>query len=143
MNFFFSTYARPANYKNETRGFLQHIVPLYGSASPQSTLRYCTLALATFFLVAWTNHSLESKVSRMYYANAIAAMKTQLTSSIACSNDEMLLSILLLQLYEVRRAISNFNPSPPVLIQNYDRVLWEQSRSRLTLVRICTEQWLS
>lgn len=107
LSFFFTTYARPFNYKNESRGFLEYVEPLYKLAAPQSTLHYSTLALATFFLGAWTNHSLDSQISRLCYANAISSMKEQLVSSDDCSNDEMLLSILLLQLYEVFQSFLN------------------------------------
>jgi hypothetical protein len=104
LSFFFSTYARSSNYVHESRGFLEHVHLLYQAAAPQSTLRSSTLAVATFLLGSWINRTHESKISRMHYANAVSAMKEQLTSSPACSNDEMLMAILLLQLYEVSNA---------------------------------------
>lgn len=101
LDFFFSTYARPSTYKYEYRGFLEHVYELYESACHDSTVRLSTLAVGTFLLGSWMNSNHDSKTSRTFYAKAVSAMKEQLASPLACSNDEMLISILLLQLYEV------------------------------------------
>ena len=106
LDFFFSTYGRPLTYKFEYRGFLEHVFELYAKAAPESALRLSTLAVSTFLHASWMDHRHDSQLSRSLYGKAVSAMKVQLCSTPACSNDEMLISILLLQLYEVRLARS-------------------------------------
>lgn len=101
LTFFFTTYAtRPAR-SQEWHGFLEFVSPLYLKAAPDSTLKMSTLAIASCLFTAWLNRRSDTPFSRSFYLRAVSAMKGQIINSANCSNDEMLLSILLLQFFEV------------------------------------------
>lgn len=121
LDFFFSTYARPMAYKFEYRGFLEHVFELHSRAAPKSAVRLSTMAVGTFLLGSWMDRSHDSHLSRKFYGKAVSAMKEQLCSASACSNDEMLISILLLQLYEVR---AHFGLDIWILLIRIRRIWW-------------------
>ncbi len=81
--------------------FLEFVSPLYLKAAPDSTLKMSTLAVASCLFTAWLNRRSDTPFSRSFYLRAVSAMKDQIVNAENCSNDEMLLSILLLQFFEV------------------------------------------
>jgi len=99
--FFFSFYATPSNNDLERRAFFDYVVPLYFQSNENSTMRLSTLAVASIMFYAWMDRNADSPLARTYYLRAVSAMKEQLSHPDTCSDDEMLMSVLLLQMYEV------------------------------------------
>jgi hypothetical protein len=101
INFFFTFYATPPNSDLERRAFFDYVVPLYFAASENSTMRLSTLAVASIMFCGWMNRRADSALARAYYVKAVSAMKEQLCYPDTCADDQMLMSVLLLQMYEV------------------------------------------
>lgn len=57
--------------------------------------------MASALYMAWTSGSLDGTLSREYYSKAVQAMKSQVGQREKCSDDEILMAVLLLQMYEV------------------------------------------
>ena len=100
LNFFFSIYVSTTD-PWDTRGHLDFLTPLYPQAPPESTLALSTLALASCLYNAWKCGGPDEPLSKVPYVRAISAMKENISRRDACANDDMLLSVLLLQQYEV------------------------------------------
>jgi hypothetical protein len=101
LSFFFTVYASPDPDPLDTREHLHFLAPLYPRAGPHSTLSLSTMALASCLYFAWKSQRPDAPLSRSPYLRAVSAMKEQITRADTCSNDEILLSVLLLQQYEV------------------------------------------
>ncbi|KAF4628856.1 hypothetical protein G7Y89_g9292 [Cudoniella acicularis] len=70
------------------------------------------MALASCLYIAWKSQRPDAPLSRPYYLRAISAMKEQLSQPDTCANDEMLLSVLLLQQYEILVNTAERKPLP-------------------------------
>jgi hypothetical protein len=101
LSFFFTVYAPPTTNPLDTREHLEFLEPLYPRTGPHSTLSLSTMALASCLYFAWKNQRPDAPLSRTPYLRAVSAMKEQITQADTCANDEILLSVLLLQQYEV------------------------------------------
>jgi hypothetical protein len=101
LSFFFTVYASPDPDPLDTREHLHFLAPLCPRAGPHSTLSLSTMALASCLYIAWKSQRPDAPLSRSPYLRAVSAMKEQITQADTCSNDEILLSVLLLQQYEV------------------------------------------
>jgi hypothetical protein len=101
LTFLFFSFERPPRSR-ESHGFLDYASLLYQNAAPGSTLKMSTMAVACSLLTGWLNHGPDTPWSRKSYFKAVSAMKIQIFHTNKCSNEEMLMSILLLQFYEVR-----------------------------------------
>ncbi|KAH8687303.1 hypothetical protein BGZ60DRAFT_5625 [Tricladium varicosporioides] len=101
VGFYFSIYAgQPVKNPLEKRGYMDFVVPAYFQSKLDSTLRMSVMAVASSLFTAWLGRNPDSPLTRSFYLRALSTMKEQLTRSDTCSNDEMLMSVLLLQLYE-------------------------------------------
>lgn len=101
LSFFFSVYASPTTNALDTREHLDFLPPLYSRAEPKATLSLSTTALASCLYFAWKSQKPDAPLSSSSYLRAVSAMKKQLTHTDTCANNEILLSVLLLQQYEV------------------------------------------
>jgi hypothetical protein len=101
LSFFSTVYASPDPDPLDTREHLHFLAPLYPREGPHSTLSLSTMALASCLYIAWKSQRPNAPLSRSPYLRAVSAMKEQITQADTCSNDEILLSVLLLQQYEV------------------------------------------
>lgn len=101
INFFFSFYAAPPSSILDRRSYFDVIAPLYLAADENSTMRFSTLAVASVMFTAWMDRRADSTLARMHYLKAVSAMKEQLARpNDSCTDDEMLMAVLLLQFYE-------------------------------------------
>lgn len=108
IGFYFTSYGRvPASRSEKLCGFQDLILPLFISAKEDSALKMSTMALATLFFNTWTAPQPENPLSRSYYVKALAAIKQQLKENDYSTNDEMIMSVLLLQLFEVRSSLAS------------------------------------
>lgn len=106
VNFFMTTYANPSVTSEERKDFLDYIAPQFAQAKPDSVLRMATMAMSTFLFVAWLDRRPDTFVSRSFYLNALSTMKDRVARSEGCADNDVLTSVLLLQMYEV--CISRF-----------------------------------
>ncbi|KAE9373037.1 hypothetical protein N431DRAFT_534197 [Stipitochalara longipes BDJ] len=101
LSFFFTAYGSPTTNPLDTREHLEFLTPLYPRAGFHSTLSLSTMALASCLYNAWKSQRPDAPLSRSPYLRAVSAMKEQINQADTCANDEILLSVLLLQQYEV------------------------------------------
>jgi hypothetical protein len=102
LNFWFTNYANPPSKSYEECGFVEHVAPLFLKSAPESTLRLSTLAVATILFTAWSGRNPDTSLTRSFYLKAVSAMKNQHSIPGNCTNNEMIMSVLLLQMYEVK-----------------------------------------
>ncbi|CZR68852.1 uncharacterized protein PAC_18752 [Phialocephala subalpina] len=101
LAFFFSSYASPPVEPDDRRGFLEHIGPQYVIAPPDSALKMATMAISSFLFIAWLDRRPDNPMSRSFYLKAISAMKDRIRQPGGCADNDVLTSVLLLQMYEV------------------------------------------
>lgn len=112
LSFFFAVYAPPPTNPLDTREHLEFLAPLYPRAAPHSTLSLSAMALASCLYIVWKSQGPDAPVSRSLYLRAVSVMKEQITQADTCANDEILLSVLLLQQYEVSRSSLSAGDQP-------------------------------
>ena len=116
VSFYFASYGRaPPSRSEELKGFQHLILPLFAMTAEDSALKMSTMALATLFFNTWNAPLPENPLSRSYYVKALAAMKLQLKQKDQCSNDEMIMSVLILELFEVNVTASNILTSTYII----------------------------
>ena len=101
LTFFLNTYILPQRDPLARRGFLEYLAPFYKNAPRDSPLMLSSLAVASCMLASKIGVDPDTAFSRGYYLRAVSQMRDQVSKRKACANDEMLISVLLLQLYEV------------------------------------------
>ena len=104
LTFFFNLYILPIRDPLARRGFLEYLAPIYSDTDPTSPFMLSTMAVASCMLSIRTGHDPNTTFSRSYYLRAVKAMRDCVTEQKACTQDEMLIAVLLLQMYEVRQS---------------------------------------
>lgn len=97
---FFSSYANPPVEPDDRRDFLEYVGPQYMAAPPDSALKMATMAISSFLFIAWLNQRLDNPTSRSFYLKAISSMKDRIRQTEGCADNDVLTSVLLLQMYE-------------------------------------------
>lgn len=97
--YFFSNYVNIPRDPS-TNIFIEHILPLYLSASPESALSQATHAVAMNITQMWMSRFVDSFVSREPYWRAVRLLKSALQDTIQCRTDETLATVFLLDFYE-------------------------------------------
>lgn len=100
LDFFFKIYVLPGDSAYSSRGWNEHIAPMFSAAGQNSVLRVSTMAIAGSLCMAWLDRKPDNALSRVYYSKAVSTMKEKVAQK-DVSNDEILVSVLLLQMYEV------------------------------------------
>lgn len=108
VSFFMSTYANPSISNDERKDFLDYVAPQYVEAGPDSVLRMATMAMSTFLFVAWLDRRPDTVLSRSFYLKALSTLKERIASPEGCADNDVLTTVMLLQLYEV--LISRYSP---------------------------------
>lgn len=116
LNFFLTFYASQPNNDLERRAFFDYVVPLYFQADENSTMKLSTLAVSSIMYGGWMDRRADSPLARTYYVKAVSAMKEQLNNPGTCADDQMITSVLLLQLYEVNHR--SLRKSTSLIVQN-------------------------
>ena len=101
LTFFFNTYLLPIRDPLARRGFLEYLAPVYSNTDPESPFMLSTMAVASGLMCTRMGQDPNTTFSRSFYLRAVKAMRDQVSVQKACANDEMLIAVLLLQLYEV------------------------------------------
>jgi hypothetical protein len=99
--FFFNHYVLPIRDPLARRGFLEHLGPFYTNADPQSPLKMAAMAVATCMMSIGMGRPPDTPLSRSFYIRAVSRLKEQVSQRKACSGDELIVAVMLLQLYEV------------------------------------------
>jgi hypothetical protein len=102
LTFFFNLYILPIRDPLARRGFLEYLAPVYSNTDPNSPFMLSTMAVASCMLAIRTGHDPNTTFSRSYYLRAVKAMRDCVSEQKSCAQDEMLIAVLLLQMYEVR-----------------------------------------
>ena len=103
LTFFFNLYILPIRDPLARRGFLEYLAPIYSHTDPNSPFMLSTMAVASCMLSIRMGHDPNTTFSRSYYLRAVKAMRDCVSEQKACSEDEMVIAVLLLQMYEVRQ----------------------------------------
>ena len=99
--FFFTRYVLPQRDPQARRGFLEYTLPIYSRSGPQSPLKPSIMAVATSMLSATMNQGDDPPFARSFYLSAVQRMKERVTEQRECADDELLMSVMMLQMYEV------------------------------------------
>ena len=103
FTFFQNFYIQPKRDPLARRGFLEHLSPIYTRTDPTPPFMLATMAAASCLLSIHNGHDPYTQFTTSYYLRAVRAMHN--ATQQACYTDEMLISVLLLQLFEVIRFI--------------------------------------
>lgn len=103
LTFFFNLYILPIRDSLARRGFLEYLAPIYSHTDPNSPFMLSTMAVASCMLSVRMGHDPNTTFSRSYYLRAVKAMRDCVSKQKACTEDEMVIAVLLLQMYEVRQ----------------------------------------
>jgi hypothetical protein len=98
--FFFNQYVLPQRDPLARRGFLEYTLPIYSKSGPHSPLKLSITAVATSFLSGAMNQGDDPPLARAFYLGAVQRMKELISESKECANDELIMAVMLLQMYE-------------------------------------------
>jgi hypothetical protein len=102
--FFFTRYVLPKRDPQARRGFLEYTLPIYSKSEPHSPLKLSIMAVATSMLSASMNQGDDPPLARSFYLGAVSRMKERVSEPKGCTDDELIMAVMLLQLYEVSRS---------------------------------------
>lgn len=108
LSYFLNSYILPVRDPLARRGFLEYLGPLYTHADPQSPFMLSTMAVAACMLSTRMGQDPNTTFARSFYLRAVKTMRDQVSEQKGCANDEMLIAVLLLHMYEVSE------PSSPI-----------------------------
>jgi hypothetical protein len=99
--FFFNNFVLPIRDPLARRGFLEHLGLYPTIADPESPLNMSTMAVATCMMSSGMGRPPDSPLSRSFYLRAVSKIKGQVMQQKNCLSDELIVAVMLLQLYEV------------------------------------------
>lgn len=99
--FFFTRYVLPQRDPQARRGFLEYTLPIYSKSGPHSPLKLSIIAVAASMLSGAMNQGDDPPLARSFYLGAVQRMKERVTEQRECADDELLMAVMLLQMYEV------------------------------------------
>lgn len=103
---FFNSYLYLPKDPHIRNGFMELLPEMYSNAGIGSPLHTSTLAVAYFTVAAWTGQGSLVRASQQYFTQTLPKIRQTLLSNDDSEYDRILMSILLLSLYEVRISIS-------------------------------------
>ncbi|KAL9038974.1 MAG: hypothetical protein Q9214_005065 [Letrouitia sp. 1 TL-2023] len=98
--FFFRHYGGTAFDPEAHNGFNQLWEPMYLQASSQSSLRLATAAVTVNIAMMWRFQGCNSRPARSLFTKSVAAARETLHDPLQSSTDEILMTILIFDLYE-------------------------------------------
>ncbi len=98
--FFFTSYVNIARDPQTSRGFIEHLLPLYSNAPYNSPISRATSALAIMVTSMWSRKGPETNESRRFSGQALAMTKTAIDDPQQNTTDETLMTVLLLEFCE-------------------------------------------
>lgn len=103
--FFFTRYVLPQRDPQARRGFLEYTLPIYSKSVPHSPLQLSIMAVATSMLSGSMNQGDDPPLARSFYLGAVSHMKERVSEVRGCADDELIMAVMLLQMYEVSHPI--------------------------------------
>ena len=110
LYFFFSHYGGTAIDPEARNGFNQLWKPMYAHALAKSSLRLATAAVAVNIATMWSSKGFDTRLARSLFAQAVAAAREDLQKHLRSSTDEILMTILIFDLYDA--LVLHYAPSP-------------------------------
>lgn len=99
--FFFKNFIALPQQAESTRGYLEHLVPLYNRACPSSVLHLATTAVAMATCGQYPGRQQLLREAVATYGRAIKRLNSDLQDPMLKKSDETVLAILMFSLYEV------------------------------------------
>ena len=96
LTFFFNLYILPIRDPLARRGFLEYLAPIYSHTDLNSPFMLSTMAVASCLLSIHIGHDPNTTFSRSYYLRAVKAIRDCVSEQKGCSEDEIVISVLLL-----------------------------------------------
>lgn len=109
--FFFTNYITVARDQQTSRDYLDFLLPLYSTVRHDSPLSLVTSALATNLTSIWAHRGPDSPLARTYHGKALALTKRAIDDPQQNTTDEMLMTVLMLELYECLGSTTKFQSS--------------------------------
>jgi len=97
--YFFNNYVLPIRDPLARRGFLEYLGPFYSNADLDSPVKMSTMAVATCMMSTRLGYSPDTPLARSFYVQAVSGIKAKVAQQ--TSSDELIVAVMLLQLYEV------------------------------------------
>ena len=97
--FFFANYVNVVR-EEHTNIFMEHILPLYNNAAPDSALRHATLAAASNVSELWRMMGAASSHAQTAYGKALLSLRDAVADPAQATSNEVLASIFMLDWYE-------------------------------------------
>ncbi|KAI4240976.1 MAG: hypothetical protein LQ352_007529 [Teloschistes flavicans] len=98
--FFFRHYGGTAIDPEVRNGFNQLWQPMYLQSSAQSTLRLATAAVTVKITMMWSSNGCDTRLATSLFTQAVAAAREALHDPLQSSTDEILMTILVFDLYD-------------------------------------------
>ena len=108
--FFFRNYGGTAIDPEARNGFNQMWQPMYLHASAQSSLRLATAAVTVNIAMIWCFRGCNSLPARSLFAKAVTAAREALYDPLQSPTDEILMTILIFDLYDA--LVLHYTPNP-------------------------------
>ena len=108
--FFFRNYAGTAFDPEIRNGFNQLWQPMYLQASAESSLRLATAAVTVNIAMMWCFRGCDTRPARTVLTKAVAAAREVLHDPLQSSTDEILMTILIFDLYDA--LVLHYAPAP-------------------------------
>ncbi|KAL9611139.1 MAG: hypothetical protein Q9167_004192 [Letrouitia subvulpina] len=108
--FFFRHYGGTAFDPEARNGFNQLWQPMYLQASAQSSLRLATAAVTVNIAMMWCFQGCNTQLARSLFTKSVAAARETLHDPLQSLTDEILMTILIFDLYEA--LVLHYAPSP-------------------------------
>ena len=110
ISFFFRHYGGTSFDPEARNGFNQLWQPMYLQASAQSALRLATAAVTINIAMMWCFHGCDTRPAKSFFTMAVAAAREALQDPIQSSTDEILMTILVFDLYDA--LVLHYAPGP-------------------------------
>ncbi|PGG96271.1 hypothetical protein GX51_07907 [Blastomyces parvus] len=113
VQFFFSIFHSPDDARVRTR-YLDFFPAAFLNSSPDSVIYLSTISVACSAVGSLCGSSREKWLGDMYFYKAISAVRKALEDETTRENDETLIGILLLRIYEVLQAVKQAKPAESI-----------------------------
>ncbi|PGH15840.1 hypothetical protein AJ79_02221 [Helicocarpus griseus UAMH5409] len=104
VDFFFAAFHSPDDSRLRT-GYLDLLPSVFKSSRPNSLVSYSTIAVSCAAVGSICGSAKEKTIGSKYFAKAISAVKGAIQNETTRENDETLVAILLLRIYEALQSV--------------------------------------
>ena len=106
---FFNAYLYFPKDPQIRNGFMEILPSMFSNAQAGSHIHSATLAVASFTVAAWTGQRSLLQASEAYFTKALPRIREALEENKDADLDIVIISILLLSIYEVTRPLTSFD----------------------------------